>query len=99
MKTYKNISGVEQLDIPPGETGERELPQDQENRMVARGAIEVVSEAATDDAAASTSDPEKTPEEIEAERLAAEEAEKAERERVEAEQAEAKQRSGRGGRG
>lgn len=42
MTTYKNISSVTQLDIEPGQTGERDIPKDQEDRMVERGAIEVV---------------------------------------------------------
>ncbi len=105
MKEYKNITNVDQLDIPPGETGKRELPLDQEARMVDRGAIEVVSESAEPDAPVETSESSsgdeanKTPEEIEAEQKAAEEATKAEHERVEAEQAQARRGSGRGGRG
>jgi hypothetical protein len=71
MKTYKNISDVEQLDIAPGETGEREIPETQETRMVERGAIEVVGAPAESPADQET--PEKTPEEIEAEKKAAEE--------------------------
>src|SRR3982751_3318541 len=89
-KNYKNISGVEQLEIPPGETGEREIPQDQEDRMVTRGAIEVVSgETAEPEAPAETGttseegaqptaqevQEQKTPEQVEAEKKAAEEAE------------------------
>jgi hypothetical protein len=42
VKTYKNITNVDQLDIPPGETGQRDLLPDEEARMVDRGAIEVV---------------------------------------------------------
>ena len=91
MKTYKNITNVEQLDIPPGETGERDIPPDQEERMVERGAIEVVSEAAKPEPEA-----QKTPEEIEAEENAAKEA--AEREQAEREERERQeaQRRGRG---
>lgn len=65
-KTYKNISNVEQLGIEPGQTGKADIPEDQEQRMVAREAIEVVSNG---DAPA----PEKTPEEVEAEEKAAKE--------------------------
>ena len=42
-KRYKNISTVTQLDILPGETAERTISEDKEERMVSRGAIEVVS--------------------------------------------------------
>lgn len=45
VKRYKNISTVEQLDIAPGQTGEADIPEAQEFRMVARGAIEVVEPA------------------------------------------------------
>lgn len=42
MTTYKNVSPVEQLGLQPGETGEVDISKDQEQRMVERGAIEVV---------------------------------------------------------
>ena len=41
-KTYENVSPVEQLGIAPGETGEADISEDQEQRMVERGAIKVV---------------------------------------------------------
>jgi hypothetical protein len=43
VKTYKNISDLEQLGIEPGQTGEADIHPDQEARMIARGAIEVVT--------------------------------------------------------
>lgn len=78
-KTYKNISGLTQLGIEPGQTGEAELTPDEEHRMINRGAIEVVGEAtestdAPDTNAPETSEPEKTQEETEAEQKAADEA-------------------------
>lgn len=42
-KEYKNISSVEQLGIEPGQTGKADIPEDQEHRMVAREAVEVVT--------------------------------------------------------
>lgn len=72
MKTYKNISPVEQLGIQPGETGEADIPLDQEQRMVARDSIEVVGDAAP------ATDPEETEvppvEQTEAEKAAEKEA-------------------------
>jgi hypothetical protein len=57
VKTYKNISRVDQLDIEPGQTGERDIPKDQEDRMVARGSIEVVGKPS---GGGTTTAPEKT---------------------------------------
>jgi len=91
-KTVKNISGFTQLGLEPGETGEVDFTQDEEDRMTNRGAIEIVdgsastSEASTD----GQEEAEKTPEEIEAEEQAA-------KEQAEAEEREA-QRGGRRGR-
>jgi hypothetical protein len=58
VKKYKNISTLEQLGIEPGETGEREMHKDQEDRMVARGAIEVVTTSGSSSASTSPSAPE-----------------------------------------
>ena len=44
MKTYKNISNVEQLGLAPNEEGERELNYDEELRMIERGALEVIKD-------------------------------------------------------
>lgn len=63
MKTYKNISSVEQLGIEPGQAGEASIPEDQEARMVARGAIEVVETEQKEPEAAEPETPEpETPE-------------------------------------
>jgi hypothetical protein len=43
MKTYKNIGKVENLGIAPGETGDRDISEAQEKRMIDRKAIEVVT--------------------------------------------------------
>jgi hypothetical protein len=53
MKTYKNISTVEQLGIDPGQTGQIDIPKDQEDRMVDRGAIEVVTTSTTSEGGSS----------------------------------------------
>lgn len=95
MKTYKNITDVEQLDIEPGQTGDREISSEEEGRMVARGAIEVVGEPAEETA---TAEPEKTAEEIEAEEKAAEEAAAAEAKKAE-EERERKEREAASSRG
>lgn len=81
MKTYKNISGLEQLDLAPGKSGQRELTPDEEQRMVARGAIEVVGSSTSkpEDAELPPATPPGVgdpPERIEAERKAAEDAER-----------------------
>lgn len=104
-KTYKNISQHDQLGIEPGQTGKREIPQDQEDRMVERGAIEVVSGETAEEAAPAVGEVKegeelKSPEEIEAEaeaKAAEEKAQleqKAEEERKRAE-ADAQQRGRR----
>jgi hypothetical protein len=102
VKTYKNISQLDQLDIEPGQTGEREISQEQEDRMVARGDIEVVGESKTE---AETPEvpveetEEKTPEQIEAEQAAAAEAAKKAEDEAQAAATQAEQRgSGRRGR-
>lgn len=43
MKTYRNISTLNQLGLEPGEVGERELTSDEEERLLTRGAVEIVS--------------------------------------------------------
>ncbi len=101
MKTYKNISPLEQLGIEPGKTGEADIPKEQEIRMIARGSIELVGEAPeepTTDEPGGDQPPaevEKTPEQIQAEEKATADAQKA------ADDAKAREaeRGGRGGRG
>ena len=92
-KTYKNISGFTQFGIGPGETGEAELTQDEEDRAVDRGAIEVVDGSTSPEESAESAETaeetEKTPEEIEAEEQAA-------KEQAEREEREAAQRGRRG---
>jgi hypothetical protein len=58
VKTYKNISTLEQLGIEPGQTGQAEITKDQEDRMVSRGAIEVVPTSGSSSASSSPSAPE-----------------------------------------
>lgn len=52
MKTYKNISNVEQLGLAPNEEGERQLNHDEELRMIDRRAIEVTKDPEADARAA-----------------------------------------------
>ena len=90
-KTYKNISGFTQFGIEPGDTGECDLTQAEEDRAVARGALEVVGDSEPPEESQEIQEPQKTPEEIAAEQKAAEDA-------AAAEQAEREQRGRRGGR-
>lgn len=82
MKTYKNNSPLEQLGIAPGQTGQADIPQEQEERMVERGSIEVVSDTSKSDTPAEgeganteSGESDKTPEQIEAEKKLADEQE------------------------
>lgn len=50
----RNISTVDQLGLAPGEVGTRDLTEEEEQRYVARGAIEVAS--ASNETEASSSD-------------------------------------------
>lgn len=72
-RTIKNISQRAQLGVEPGQEGQVEISQDEEDRMVDRGAIEVIGDA---DETAGQVEKEKSPEQVELEKQAAEQAQK-----------------------
>lgn len=84
---FKNLSQFEQFGVAPGESGEANLTQDEADRKVASGAIELQdgdTPAPAPEETGEVVDPaaaegNKTPEEIEAETKAAAEAAEAEK--------------------